>query len=357
MVLIDGRTVRVLLTALLFVVVLGFLYTARHTLIAFLFAIFFAYLVYPAVSYLEKWTHGRGRSIAVIYFLIAVALFAIFFSVGPQIGDEARHLGESLPPLVREISSGQIAERIGTRHGWSSETIQQAKKFLTDHQGELADMVQKVGLWVADVAKQSWLLVVVPILAAFFLKDADMFGQLLLSLPPRRRQREFMAGVVDDLNQMLAQFIRAQLILAALSAVVYTTFLGIAGVPYALVLGTAGGLLEFIPVLGPLVAAASILGISILMGYHHWLVLLVFLLVWRMLQDYVISPRIMASNLELHPLAALFGILAGGEIAGVLGVYLSIPVMASLRIVWRRWRMYAEKQGSEALQDVPVASD
>ena len=63
-----------------------------------------------------------------------------------------------------------------------------------------------------------------------------------------------------------------------------------------------------------------------------------------MIQDYVISPRVMGQSMELHPLAAIFGVLAGGEIAGVLGIYLSIPIMASLRIVWRRWRLYAEKK-------------
>ena len=72
--------------------------------------------------------------------------------------------------------------------------------------------------------------------------------------------------------------------------------------------------------------------------------LLVFLLGWRLIQDYLVSPRIMGKSMELHPLGAIFGVLAGGEIAGVLGVYLSIPVMASLRIVWRRWRLYAEKK-------------
>jgi predicted PurR-regulated permease PerM len=84
--------------------------------------------------------------------------------------------------------------------------------------------------------------------------------------------------------------------------------------------------------------------VAILAGDQHWAFLLLFLLVWRMVQDYVISPRVMGVSVELHPLAALFGILAGGEIAGILGVYLSIPVMASLRIVWRRWRIYAEKR-------------
>jgi predicted PurR-regulated permease PerM len=115
-------------------------------------------------------------------------------------------------------------------------------------------------------------------------------------------------------------------------------------VQYALMLGTAGGLLEFIPVVGPLVAAVLILGVALLTGYQHWLIILVFLIAWRLIQDYVVSPRIMGKSVELHPLAAIFGVLAGGEIAGVLGVYLSIPVMASLRIVWRRWRMYAEKK-------------
>jgi predicted PurR-regulated permease PerM len=115
-------------------------------------------------------------------------------------------------------------------------------------------------------------------------------------------------------------------------------------VPYALVLGTIGGLLEFIPVVGPLVAATIIIGVALLMGYPHWLALIVFLGVWRLIQDYVSSPRIMGHSMELHPLAAIFGVMAGGEVAGILGIFLSIPVMASLRIVFRRWRLYAEKR-------------
>ena len=134
------------------------------------------------------------------------------------------------------------------------------------------------------------------------------------------------------------------LTLAALSWVAYSSFLGMMQVPYALMLGTLGGILEFIPVVGPLVATLLITGVALLTGFRHWVIVLMFLIAWRLLQDYIVSPRIMGKTMELHPLAAIFGVLAGGEIAGVLGVYLSIPVMASLRIVWRRWRMYAEKK-------------
>ena len=108
---------------------------------------------------------------------------------------------------------------------------------------------------------------------------------------------------------------------------------------------------------GPLVAAAVIFGVALLMSYPHWLVLLMFLAAWRMVQDYVISPRIMGKSMELHPLAAIFGVLAGGEIAGVLGIYLSIPIMASLRIVWRRWRLYAEKKRFGPLNEYSFGSE
>jgi len=343
--LIDGRTTRVLFTVFVFAVGFGFLYVARRTLIAFLFAVFFAYLVDPAVSRVEKWTKGRPSAIAVIYFLIVVLLVTFFFFVGPKIGHETQKLSESLPALLERVSSGQIAEQIGAEHGLSVATRRQLSEFLTSHRGDLLRLAQRAGLRVAELAQQSWLLVVVPILAGFFLKDGRVFSQVALSFAHTKPQREFLQGVISDMNQMLADFIRAQLTLAALSWIAYASFLGlIMHVPFALMLGTAGGILEFIPVVGPLVAAFLIVGVALLTGYPHWAILLVFLIVWRFVQDYIVSPRVMGKNMELHPLAAIFGVLAGGEIAGVLGVYLSIPVMASLRIVWRRWRMYAEKR-------------
>src|SRR5438445_3076916 len=250
--LIDVRTTRVLFTVLVFTLALGFLYIARRTLIAFLFAIFFAYLVDPAVSRVEKWVRGRGRAIAVIYLLLVVLLVTFFFFVGPQIGRQAQILGKSLPKLLDRVSSGQIAVDIGHEHGWSGSTIQHVEEFLASHRKDLGDIAQRAGLRVAEVAQQSWLLIVVPILAAFFLKDAHSFKEVLLSFVNSRPQRELVEGVLGDLNQMLAHFIRAQLTLAALSMLVYTTFMASTGVPYALVLGTAGGMMEFIPVSAPL---------------------------------------------------------------------------------------------------------
>jgi len=358
MALIDSRTTRILFTVLVFAVGFAFLYVARRTLIAFLFAVFFAYLVDPAVSRVEKFARSRAAAITVIYLLIVLLLGTLFFFIGPRIGHEVQKLTESMPSLVERINSGQIVQDIGIEHGLTKNTRDQLSAFLKAHTGDLLKVAQRVGLRVAEAAQESWILVLIPILAGFFLKDGRVFSQVALSFVHSKPQREFLQGVINDMNLMLAQFIRAQLTLAALSWLAYASFLGlIMHVPYALMLGTAGGILEFIPLVGPLVASFLIIGVALLNGYEYWLIVGIFLIIWRLVQDYVVSPRIMGKSMELHPLAAIFGVLAGAEIAGVLGVYLSIPVMASLRIVWRRWRMYAEKKRFGPLNEYSFLSE
>jgi predicted PurR-regulated permease PerM len=342
-----------LVTVLLFALGLGFLYVARATLIAFLFAIFFAYLMSPLVSHLEKVLRGRERAIALIYTLLLVLVVVFFVVVGPKVTREGAKLGQSLPALLNQLSSGQIAQQLGQEHGWNHRYTDLAQSFLVSHSDDITQLAQRIGLRVADVAKQAWLFFVVPLLSIFFLKDGRAFSDFLLSTIQSRPQREFLENVLNDLNQMLAHFIRAQLTLAALTLVMYSAFLGAMRVPYALVLGTMGGVLEFVPVVGPLAAALVIVTVALLMSYKHWLILIIFLGIWRLLQDYVSSPRIMGESMELHPLAAIFGVMAGGEVAGILGVYLSIPVMASLRIVFRRWRLYTEKKKFGPLTDYP----
>jgi predicted PurR-regulated permease PerM len=340
----------------LFALGLGFLYVARATLMAFLFAIFFAYLMSPLVNNLEKVLKGRGRAIAVIYILLLALVVVFFVAVGPKVTREGARLGKSLPDLLAQLSSGQIATQIGQQHGWNEKSTELVQAFLASHKDDIEQLAQRVGLRIADVAKQAWLFFVVPLLSIFFLKDGRAFSDFLLSTIQSRPQREFLENVLNDLNQMLAHFIRAQLILAALTLVGYSAFMGIMRLPYALVLGTVGGLLEFVPVVGPLAAALTIVGMALLMSYKHWLVLVIFFGVWRLLQDYVSSPRIMGESMELHPLGAIFGVMAGGEVAGILGIYLSIPVMASLRIVFRRWRLYAEKKKFGPLTDYALGN-
>src|SRR5215469_4904647 len=192
------------------------------------------------VNYLEGLMKGRGRAIAVIYVLLLGLVILFFASMGPRVTREGARLGQSLPALLAQVSSGQFAEQLGEQHGWNYRSTQLVQQFLVNHREDITQIAQRVGLRVADVAKQAWMLIVVPILSMFFLKDGRAFSDVLLATVQSRPKREFLEGVLNDLNQMLAHFIRAQLILAALTFVAYSAFLGAMKVPYALVLGTIG---------------------------------------------------------------------------------------------------------------------
>jgi len=332
----DTKTVQVITTVLAFVVVLLFFYAAWRAIITFLFAIFFAYLLEGPVDRLQPWLKGsRSAAIIVVYLVLIAGLIGAFFIVGPSIGQEAQKLAQQAPKWSSQISSGRIAYEVGGQRGWSSETQKRIEDFLQTHRQEVITTTQNFVLRAVRTIQSLWWLFLVPILAIFFLKDGRKLVDAVIKSVRGKTNQQIVADTLAEMNTMVGGYLRAQMALAALAMVVVTLVTWAMGVPYAFAVGPAAGALEFIPVAGPLIGGVLVLGVAFFANYNHLLWLFVFLLVWRGIQDYVTSPRIMGRQLRLHPLAVLFGILAGGEVAGVIGVFLSIPVIATLRIVVR----------------------
>ena len=339
--LLDKKTAQVLFTALLFALVLLFLYAAWRAILAFVFAIFFAYLLEAPVARFQRWFRGsRPAAIAVVYLIFAGVLVLVFALMGPPVVQEAQKLAQQVPEWSNQITPEQIAERLGTKHGWSRTTVDRVEQFLSEHREDMINTGKEFLLGTARTLQNTWWLFLVPILAIFFLKDGEKFGQQIVNSVDNVNDRRVVADTVEKMHFMVGHFIRVQLVLSLLAMVVITIVLRVMGVPYAIALGPAAGALEFIPVVGPVIGGLAILAVAYFSGYQHLFILLVFLLVWRGIQDYVTSPRIMSGSLELHPLLVLFGVLAGGEVAGVVGVFLSIPVLATLRILWHSWQLY-----------------
>lgn len=332
----DARTARVLFTALLFVVFIGFLRGARDTLTLFLFAILFAYFLAPAVGKLEPVLHGRGRAILLVYLILGVILAGLGIFIGPQVGNEAKDLAASLPSLLDGLGSGRIITQFGQEHHWNNARIQQIQGFLTSHRATFLDYGKAIGAKLAQPAQKIWWLILIPILSLFFLNDGEGIAKETVALGRSANEKSLIAGLLNDVNVMLGSYIRSQVILAGMTLVAYTLVLSLMRVPYAFILGPLAGFLEFIPVVGPAIAAVSVLLIAVLAGYSHAVWLVVFLGVWRLTQDYVNAPRIMGKSLEINPLLQIFSVLAGAEIAGVVGALVSVPVVAILRIIARR---------------------
>ncbi len=349
--LLEKNTLRILFTILAMVALLGFMWLARKPLLVFLFAMLFAYLLEPLITLLQRWTRcGRGVAIAITYVAIFAGLLIVGLVVGPRVVDEGRVLSDSAPELYNKVANGTIAFQVGKARGWSEERQARAQQFIVEHREDVLATISAQSKKATAIAGNVLWLVLVPILAIFFLMDKSQFARNLENLLDNEHSRELLRDVLSNLDEMLSHFVRAQLYLAAISGLVYITTLTLLRVPYSWALGTLGGLLEFIPFVGPLVAGALILAVSFGFNYGHLFVVLLFLLVWRGLQDYLISPRVMGGRVEVHPLVAIFGVLAGGEIAGVAGIYFAVPVMAAVRILWMNWRRH---NGSVRLESEP----
>jgi predicted PurR-regulated permease PerM len=144
-----------------------------------------------------------------------------------------------------------------------------------------------------------------------------------------------MQTLANDLNAMLRNYIRAKVTLGVCSLLFYAAAMFLLRFPHAIGLSILGGVLEFIPVAGWMISATTIVGLGIL-THSHWIWMAVLLGLWRLLMDYFISPRVVGQNLEIHPLLVLFAMMVGGEVGGIVGIYLSIPLMVVTRVIWRR---------------------
>jgi predicted PurR-regulated permease PerM len=344
MALFEKRTAQVLMTFLLFAALLSFVYLAIKPLLIFLFAMLFAYLLEPATSRVERWTHSRPAAILVVYVAWLSLLGIAGFLIGSRVVGEAHKLIQITPDLYEKINTGNIAWQLGAQRGWSWETQAELQNFLAAHREQAVAIASALGSKLALLASNAGWVGLVPILALFFLKSKsqlrDMVAGAFDDLFVDRRKRQLLHDILQDLDSMLSQFVRAQLLLVLISGAAYTVFMASLRVPYAFVLGAIGGLLEFIPMVGPLLAAALILGISFGLNYTHMLVLVIFLGAWRLCTDYVISPRVLGGKVEISSLAVIFGVLVGGELAGVIGIYLAIPALATIRILWKHWLAY-----------------
>jgi len=230
---------------------------------------------------------------------------------------------DHFPPVIRDAVEKMVAR--------STETLE----------GSLSYAL--TGL-LAFLSYLPWL-VLIPILAFFLLKDAEDFERAALRALPIGHLRGRGAELFEDINNTLAAYIRAALLGCLLISVVCTVAFMIIGVPYALLLGALAGLLEFIPLVGPLVVA---LGASLVASFHsvgQAVVVLVFLGILRIVQDYVIYPRLIGRGIHMHPLAVILAILCGAQLASVAGIFLAVPVVAVLSVMHRHWLEYRGSAG------------
>jgi predicted PurR-regulated permease PerM len=338
---IDPRAARAAWTVFLIALVVAAAYRVRVTLVVFMIALLFAYLLTPVVELVQRFTPKRISprvALVIVYLALIGVIVALAVTVGSRIVDEANNLATRLPDLLKnrawinQIPLPEWLEPVRAR-------IAQMLQTELDNGGQdILPYVRSLGGQLLSGAKYLVYVVLVPILAFFFLKDGRGMREHFVAGLAAEKQRLIVQEILEDINRLLGEYIRALVLLSVSSFICYSIFFGVTGAPYAVLLACIAAMGEFLPVVGPAAAGAIALVVTGLAGYTHLLALVIFWIIFRMFQDYVVSPYLMGKGVELNPVLVLFGVLAGEQIAGVTGMFFSVPVIATLRVLFVRYR-------------------
>lgn len=337
---LDDRAGNVVTTVAAFGVAATILYLAHGAFFILLLSLLFAYLLEPAVAWVQRHSlAGRGNrtwAIAHVYVAGLLMVGGLGFAVGPGVATQVKNFGRAAPQILQDLSSGKIATDLEARHGLGAAEQQRIQEWLAHNHDVMVRVFERGAASAEYVGARAIWLFAVPILAIFILRDGRQVAEAFFQSLEVRQGPTLLTRVLRRVDTMLARYIRSQLALAGLSFVFYSIALLVLGFPYAFPLGLLGGIVEFLPVVGWMTAAAVMLTIGFL-THAHWIWMAGLVIAWRFIQNYVNSPRIVGDSLELQPLTVLFALMVGGQVGGIAGVYLSVPAVAVLRIVWAEW--------------------
>lgn len=341
----------ILLTGL--IIASWFLYEIRAVLLLVVLSIFFCYLIAPIVHLIEQPVYlgsheiklPRSVAIIVVYLLIAATVFAVLQLVWPRLAQQMNELAKDLPGYSRS-AQGSVTKIFNDANSWMKH-VKLPPQWQDAIFTRVSDTASSLAEWLTALLAGAlgylhyltWL-VLMPVLSFFLLKDASAFEKNLLALLPNERLQKRAHWLLMDISGTLAAYIRAQITACLVIGAVMMIGLTLIGAPYPVVLGAIAGLLEFIPLVGPLLAAVIVFLLTLSVSFKGALGVAVFLAILRILQDYVIYPRIVGRGIKLHPIMVILAILAGAEIGGLIGIFLSIPAVGLIMVFYNHYLAY-----------------
>jgi predicted PurR-regulated permease PerM len=355
--------VRVLLIIVGLAIVVWVLYKLSTLLLLIVLSIFFCYLVAPLVRLVEQPIYVGARelkmprsvAIFVVYALIGFVLFLAIQLIVPVLWPQVQELTKNFPDYLKS-GSGAVSKTIDDANSWMRRLNlpREWRDYIGSQTGHMAETIITLltdlgGAALGYLPYLTWL-ILVPILSFFMLKDATRFEQAFITIMPNERLRKRVHYLLLDVNRTLAAYIRAQITSCVVVGGVVTLGFSLLGVPYAVVLGLIVAVLEFFPMIGPLLSAVIAVGLSLTVSVKLAIFVAAFLIVLRIVQDYILYPKIVGQGIKMHPLIVVLAILAGAEIGGLTGVFLAIPIVGLIIVLYNHYLAY---RGIENLRAAP----
>jgi predicted PurR-regulated permease PerM len=339
----DGWKYRVI-TTLSIIAVVYLLYLLRTVTIPILIAAILAYLLDPVIDKLETLKLSRSTSIILITLAGLLVVVLLLFMLIPAIENELKVAAKSIPLYLKRFKSEVmpwLEEMLGKILPQATFTIDSLLKegealfkevpldiWNKVLQGIAATFRGTISFFISIIG-----VMIIPLYLYYILKDFDNLKEGIISLVPFR-SRDFITSKFREVDDALSSFIRGQMMICLILAIIYSIGLTIIGIDLSLVIGILSGAAFIIPYLGTLIGG----GVAVVMAFlkfHDFVHVIYVLLLFggaQALEGAIITPKIIGEKMGLHPLVIILSIIIGGEIFGFIGILLAVPAAASLKI-------------------------
>lgn len=311
------------------------LWLVRGGLYPFIIAFFLAYLLNPAVCWLEE--RGMRRVFAILALYLALFSVVIFAGVRliPLVIRELESFGRDLP-----LMTVKIEELLQAFQGsYQNSALPMSLRTSIDNglvtlQGNVQEYVARVVAAILGLLSHLIGLIISPILAFYLLHDWHDIGTELLRVVPGRWRHD-LGHLLRDLDKVLAGVIRGQLTIAVIVGILVSVGLYLLDVRYALIIGILAGMLDIIPYFGAFIGATPAVAVALLDSSLLALKVAGLFFVIHQMEGTIIGPRILGENVGLHPLAVIFFLFIGEEVGGLMGMLLGVPLAAVVKVLLR----------------------
>lgn len=306
-----------------------FFFRVHAVTVPFLVGAALAYVLYPVIRAAQARGLSRAWALTLFYIMILALVGFLCWYTLPRLTREVAELAAIMPQYMEDAHhameyldglevGGEIDRIIRTSlHQAETQAYNALKKFINDLLGMTGSLLS---------------LVFAPILAYYFIKDWEKIRDGFLSLfPAGIRSRLVSLGL--DIDQVLSGFIQGHLTVCLIVGILTGLAAALLGVKYAIIIGIINGIAELFPYLGPILGAIPSVALALTEGPTKAIYLGLAILVIQQVEANLLSPRIVGTRVGLHPLLVIFALLSGGELFGIWGILLAVPVVAVMKVL------------------------
>lgn len=315
--------------------VIFFLYQVRIILLPFILAVLVSYLLNPMISRLERKGLPRIAAIIIVYSILTGLITGAIIYVVPVVTREVTQFGETVPIYIAEIQSlFQEAQ-----NQYSSFSLPESFRMVMDERIRhvekfLLELVREVLASFTGFFSFLISFAIAPFLAFYILKDLDNIKKTFEGLLPSQWRGDCLA-LLRDIDDIVTGFLRGNLAVAFLVGLLSGFGYWLVGMDYGLILGVIAGFTDLIPFFGPFLGAVPAVALALLASKALALKVILTVIIVQQIESQVLTPKIMGDAMGLNPLVIIFVLLAGGELFGLVGILLAVPIAAIIRVVSR----------------------